>query len=126
MNESSSDRVRSAGDALAEAYTVTRQRYKVSVEQRRFSGRNQYIIGIDPVPIMLWHDVPNARAELRAVVASTAGLVDRRQAILARVMAALSDWSGKGILFPSNYNDGDEYIPVLSTEPPPELPSEQV
>lgn len=98
---------------------VSKVNFKVTVEQSRSPGGSwRFTVGIEPVPVMKWHDVTNARAELIEMIVKTAGHVNRRQAILDGTMDSLRKWSNHGILFPTHWNDGDEYIPMLVLEKP--------
>lgn len=85
------------------------QKFDITVKQ---TGRSAFAIGIAPVPVMKWHDVVNAREELRSVIRQTIGLVDRRSAIAQGAQRVLTAWGDKGILFPINWVDGDEFIPI--------------
>lgn len=85
------------------------QSFDITVKQL---GRSAFAIGIAPVPVMKWHDVVNAREELRTIIRQTVGLVDRRSAIAQGAQRVVRAWGEKGIIFPNNWVDGDEYIPM--------------
>ena len=87
--------------------------FNVTVEIPR---KGLFHIGIEPVPIMKWHDVTNAREDLRNVIRATAGHIDRRTAILQGTLEVIKVWGAKGIIFPDNWMDGDEYIPLLKMQ----------
>jgi len=84
--------------------------FHISVDQ---PDRNIFVVGIQPIPVMKWHDVVNAREDLRNVIRSSVGIIDRRAFILQGALDVLQKWGAKGILFPENWVDGDEYVHLL-------------
>lgn len=102
-----------------------RENYKVSVVAMKTPRGRRFIVGFNPSPVMRWHDVVNARSMVLDAIRSTAGMTNRSEEIARKVHACIREWSKHGILFPTTYNDGDDFIALYPWSPEEEAATAQ-